>query len=259
MLATMSDLQTPHSFDEMNGFYSLSPILASLSFKSPLDLPPPSPLSYDSLSPLSFPSSRSDTGSEGPMEMEEWPGLVDRLPEPPVVRVPRTIVTPHPWAFEVYKLLVDRAKPSLPAETVPRCPPRPFKEPPSKPYVFWPVQQAGGKRFKCLQSGCTMQFDKFNALKQHMLTHTGEKPFECEWCHKTFSLKCNLRRHHNTCKAKPRDRNDGSCAKLEEPSSPPRHSRGKKKNQRIHQDNDTPSQIETNPQSSLSPEKPADC
>ena len=35
-------------------------------------------------------------------------------------------------------------------------------------------------------------------LKNHELTHAEVKPFECEVCKKTFTIKYNLERHHKT-------------------------------------------------------------
>jgi len=76
----------------------------------------------------------------------------------------------------------------------PRCPPRPWKEPPQKART----KDQTTKRFQCLAFRCHMAFDKQNALKQHMLTHTGERPHECDICRRRFSLKCNLERHKRT-------------------------------------------------------------
>ena len=35
-------------------------------------------------------------------------------------------------------------------------------------------------------------------LKNHLLIHSGQKPFECAICLKKFSLSCNLRSHMRT-------------------------------------------------------------
>ncbi|KAG8900255.1 Zinc finger and BTB domain-containing protein 8A [Tulasnella sp. 403] len=60
----------------------------------------------------------------------------------------------------------------------------PVKEP-SKPTVF-----------EC--PGCDLTFTRLSALKQHMLSHTGEKPHACDHCGRRFSLASNLRRHTST-------------------------------------------------------------
>ncbi|CAF3962230.1 unnamed protein product, partial [Rotaria sordida] len=41
-------------------------------------------------------------------------------------------------------------------------------------------------------------FSKQTNLKNHLLIHTGQKPFQCQFCFKKFSLSCNLRSHIRT-------------------------------------------------------------
>ncbi|KAF8876110.1 hypothetical protein CPB85DRAFT_1235707, partial [Mucidula mucida] len=47
---------------------------------------------------------------------------------------------------------------------------------------------------------CGQAFHRPSALKVHMNTHTGAKPFVCPWkgCEKTFSVNSNMRRHLRT-------------------------------------------------------------
>lgn len=46
---------------------------------------------------------------------------------------------------------------------------------------------------KCLE--CGKQFKKLSKLQEHLLIHTGEKPFACSCCSKTFRRKFHLSRH----------------------------------------------------------------
>ncbi|KAG8908091.1 hypothetical protein FRB99_000535 [Tulasnella sp. 403] len=53
------------------------------------------------------------------------------------------------------------------------------------------------KELQC--TGCPATFERLSALKQHILSHTGEKPHACEACRRRFSIASNLRRHMRTC------------------------------------------------------------
>lgn len=52
-----------------------------------------------------------------------------------------------------------------------------------------------GETFKCPEQGCNYQATKRTNLKFHMITHTREKPHQCEVCGTSFSLVKNLKRH----------------------------------------------------------------
>ncbi|XP_053140108.1 zinc finger protein 665-like isoform X2 [Hemicordylus capensis] len=49
------------------------------------------------------------------------------------------------------------------------------------------------KLFKCQQ--CTYTTCSFSNLRVHFSIHTGEKPFECQECEKSFRLRSHLKRH----------------------------------------------------------------
>ncbi|CDK27392.1 unnamed protein product [Kuraishia capsulata CBS 1993] len=45
---------------------------------------------------------------------------------------------------------------------------------------------------------CNKQFKRPSSLQTHMYSHTGEKPFKCDWnmCGKVFSVRSNMVRHY---------------------------------------------------------------
>lgn len=52
-----------------------------------------------------------------------------------------------------------------------------------------------GNTFKCSEPGCEYQSTKRSNLKFHMMTHSREKPHQCELCGQSFSLVKNMKRH----------------------------------------------------------------
>lgn len=51
------------------------------------------------------------------------------------------------------------------------------------------------RKFKCEFNQCTLAFRRKEHLSRHMLTHTGVRAYECNFCHERFSRSDNLRKH----------------------------------------------------------------
>lgn len=52
-----------------------------------------------------------------------------------------------------------------------------------------------GGTFCCSWQGCDFRATRMQNLKYHLLTHTQEKPHQCDVCGQSFSLAKNLKRH----------------------------------------------------------------
>lgn len=52
-----------------------------------------------------------------------------------------------------------------------------------------------GQTIKCGLPGCHFETVRKHNLVQHQITHSKEKPHQCEICGKSFSLVKNMRRH----------------------------------------------------------------
>ncbi len=51
------------------------------------------------------------------------------------------------------------------------------------------------KPYKCSYEGCNAAFSLKVSLKEHTVEHTGQFPFNCQWCQKGFKQKGNLKNH----------------------------------------------------------------
>ena len=59
----------------------------------------------------------------------------------------------------------------------------------------------GERPFKCQWQGCTKAFPTSSTLKRHMRTHTDERPFECNFCKKRFRQSTTRNKHERNCLA----------------------------------------------------------
>lgn len=53
----------------------------------------------------------------------------------------------------------------------------------------------GERPYSCSVEGCGRTFTEHSSLRKHKLIHTGEKPYVCEICGKTFSQSGSRNAH----------------------------------------------------------------
>ena len=58
------------------------------------------------------------------------------------------------------------------------------------------AESSTGKRFFC--DRCPKHFSSNNDLRKHIRVHTGEKPYSCKICGRTFNVKSSAFRHLRT-------------------------------------------------------------
>jgi len=49
--------------------------------------------------------------------------------------------------------------------------------------------------YSCSEPGCNKTFSRPSRLETHILAHTGERPFKCNQCEKSFTRNAHLKRH----------------------------------------------------------------
>ncbi|KAK2710402.1 hypothetical protein QYM36_011800, partial [Artemia franciscana] len=62
---------------------------------------------------------------------------------------------------------------------------------------------SSGERFVCSVKGCGYSASYKSRMNVHMVKHTGEKKFKCEWCSKEYSQKSTLTQHQKACCSQP--------------------------------------------------------
>mmetsp|Transcript_10716 Transcript_10716/g.10746 ORF Transcript_10716/g.10746 Transcript_10716/m.10746 type:complete len:238 (-) Transcript_10716:35-748(-) len=124
----------------------------------------------------------------------------------PNVQTILNIAKLHTQRFQPVFVMLEKVPGGLSITEEPLKPPKPKSEEKVKNHAseIQKVPQRkhqrtfGDKQYICPVETCGRQFMDNSKLNRHMLVHTGEKNFKCEFCGKRFSLDFNLKTHLRT-------------------------------------------------------------